>query len=66
MLVEGAVEGSTSVMEGFRVDLSVMFMVFVVVVAREAPGADVVEGALLDVGGRGCCGWGSLGRVNCG
>lgn len=66
MGVEGGVEGREYVMDGFRLDLSVMLIVFVVVVAFSAPGGGggAVERSLLGLGGGGCCGVGSLGRVN--
>lgn len=66
-MVVGGVEGRERLMVGFREDLRVMFIVFVVEVARSAPGgADGmgVERSFCGLGARGCWGWGSLGRVN--
>lgn len=57
-------------MFGLREDLRVMFRVLVVVDAGSAPGADGTAGAdweksFCGLGGAGCWGEGSLGRVNC-
>lgn len=54
-------------MAGLRFDLRVMLIVFVVVVAFSAPGigGGAAERSLFGLGGAGCCGVGSLGRVYC-
>jgi len=66
MVVVGAVDGKERVMAGFREDLRVMLIVSVVEVAGSAPGAraGVAVRSFLGFGGRGCCGWESLGNAN--
>lgn len=67
IVVDGGVDGSVYVIDGFRLDFSVMLIVFVVVFAFSAPGigGGAAERSFCGLGGGGCCGVGSLGKVYC-
>lgn len=63
--MDGGVDGRVYVIDGFRLDFRVMLIVFVVVVAFSAPGigGGAADRSFCVLGGGGCCGVASLGRV---
>ena len=63
-MVEGGVDGNERLIEGLRDDFSFMLTVFVDTVAGSEPGSGAVDKSFC-LGGRGCCGCGSLGSANC-